>query len=132
MNGRTPTEYEKRYIRACIYGVGCIACRLDDDPQLDPNPSYMVFHHDPDYGSVKPDCHLHGFGLCIQHHQGIDAPTDCPVRHQNESRFIASYDRDEALCKATWAFIKPLMRVGRIPQSDLMDYCPFEEMRDVT
>lgn len=128
MNGRTPTVYEGRYIRICKSMVGCIPCRLDGDSMLDPNEEWIAFHHDPDYGSVKPECHLHGYGMCIRHHQGINAPEWMVVRHRNEARFIEKYGRDEPLCKASWAFIKAFIVAGQVLDATIFDYCPFEEL----
>ena len=113
MNGRTPTKAEKRYIQASVQTVGCIACRLDgrdiENPEL-----WTEFHHDPDFGSVKPDCHFHGFGLCAVHHRGRSMaggsiPADIAIRHPVLSgkgpRFSSKYGSDSELCLMNWSLI---------------------------
>ena len=90
-----------------------------------PNGSWIAFHHDPDYGSKKPGCHFHAFGLCVGHHQGKEEFT-LPARHQNQSKFERRYGSDEDLCKSTWRLIKVLR--GDL-QRGIMEFCPFEDLK---
>ncbi len=71
MNSRTPTAPEAWYGHLCTNFIGCIACRLDEREIIDPNESWVAFHHNSDIGSRKPGCHFHAMGLCHGHHQGM-------------------------------------------------------------
>lgn len=135
MNRRTPTAGEAHYEKLCRFSVGCIACILQGrgPEQQNPNESFIAFHHDPKFGSRKPDCHYHAFGLCEDHHQGVNLPpgSPLPVRHGSESRFRQVYGPDTELCKISWMLVSA-MDIGHRLYSgdqDVLKHCPFDEYR---
>lgn len=133
MNGRTPTKGERLYIEACIGSVGCVACIIDGR-EIENPAAWTEFHHDPHFGSSKPDCHYHGFGLCPLHHRGLTAPAlrlpvGVAIRHPPSGcriSFAARYGHDPALCVKAWSMLPPGvvsaigfdMSCGELPPSE--------------
>jgi len=129
MNSRTPTAPEAWYGHLCTNFIGCIACRLDEREIIDPNESWVAFHHNSDIGSRKPGCHFHAMGLCHGHHQGMPG-FNLPVRHQVEWLFKEMYGTDEYLCRENWKRVAELGKSRYHPtQGDVMQFCPWEDLR---
>ncbi len=134
MNRREGTVGEQRYEYLCRYIIKCMACNLNGRGPIDQGEGdHIAFHHDPDFGSRKPDCHYHAFGLCGAHHQGVNVPSNSEVlvRHRNESRFIATFAEDAELNRLSWVMVAALplyMRSYGLDQTDLMEHCPFEDL----
>ena len=90
MKGTNPTKADKAYWSKLIEVVGCIACRLDGNP----NHHATIHHCD---GRTKPGAHGRVIPLCFQHHQG--GGTDPPSVHPYKARFEARYGTQEELAK---------------------------------
>ncbi|WP_051790802.1 Ref family recombination enhancement nuclease [Endozoicomonas montiporae] len=125
MNGRTPNKAERLYIQTTLHHVGCIACVLDGR-EIENSELWTEFHHNPDFGSVKPDCHFHGFGLCVVHHRGrsmagVAIPQEIAIRHPdlsgNRPSFREQYGSDSELCLMNWSLLSCAVRseIGENP-----------------
>ena len=135
MNGRRPTLKEKIYLDAVLHHVGCIACILDG-VEIENPENWTAIHHDPDFGSHAPWCHLHAFGLCAAHHQGVFPPgvnsALIAVRHPplrgTGPKFSRIYGTDSQLCQLTWiripdnikALIGFDLSAGALPPEDVI------------
>jgi len=129
MISRTPTVSEQLYGRLCTDVIGCIACRLDGQDIIDPDASWVAFHHNDKEGSKKPGCHFYAMGLCQGHHQG-KAGFSFPARHGQEWRFRELYGTDYELGRKNWEMIAALGVSRRHEtQGDVMQFCPFEDIR---
>ena len=137
MNGRSPTRAEARYIDLCVNVIGCMPCRLDrPNARHEPGPSTIAFHHDSGVGSSKRDCHFRGMGLCAAHHQGVNNHARLPMRHPPGKpdnaygqSFRERYGTDEEICRMNW---QAIARLGESMKRDIMQFCPFEDLREVT
>jgi len=131
MNSRTPTLAEAYYGHICTDLIGCIACRLDGLEPVEPNATWVSFHHNTKKGSSKPGCHFFAMGLCHHHHQGGEGGDNTPARHREEWLFKKLYGSDIELGRRNWALIGALPLEIRTSHQvgDVMAYCPFEELR---
>ena len=85
MKGTSPSKQEKMYWDLLAGYVGCIACRIDGNPN-----NYVSIHHID--GRTKPDSHKKVLPLCAQHHQQDD--TDAAGRiavHPFKAQFEQRY-----------------------------------------
>ena len=132
MQSRTPTKAEAAYGYLCQFVIGCIACRLDGREMTDPNESWIAFHHNTDKGSKDPGCHFYAMGLCVSHHQGINNYRKAfLVRHGQQARFTERYGNDYDLGWKNWRLIQALpdeIRTRQL-QHDIMQHCPFDDLR---
>lgn len=131
MLSRTPTKIETEYMKLSQWYIGCIACRLDGRHRQDPNPEWIAFHHDSQVGSQKQNCHLHGMGLCVAHHQGVNNEAGLLVRHPpgktTDERFQERYGTDRELCYINWQCVQ---RLDPMLKRSLMQHCPFDDLRE--
>ncbi len=131
MNQREPTVAEAHYMYLCRFYIGCLACILDGltPERQNPNESHIIFHHDPDFGSVKPNCHFHGYGLCVYHHKcenGHQPIPEKPVRHINEARFNEVYAPDAHMNYMCWKLLSVMdeKHLTHSGNKNLMAHCP--------
>lgn len=82
---RKPTKPEKILWTRMVEVVGCVACRIDDNP----NSAATIHHID---GRTKPGCHGLVLPLCAGHHQDATGEDKTLIAvHPYKARFEQRY-----------------------------------------